>query len=133
VLAACAAGTPGEAPPPRAQDLAAEGWRVATSKEGIYELAWRPAGGVAVPRNRDFDVEIALFRDGEPLTGAGIRPRGWMPEHGHGLARSPQVVEEGAGRYRVQSMLLHMRGHWEVLFDVVHSGVGDIVAFEVDL
>ena len=109
--------------------LREEGWRVAAGDEGNYTLAWRCATG-EIPRNRDFEMELLVFSGGEPLCGAQVRVRGWMPDHGHGLVRRPNVSEVGQGRYRVEGMLLHMRGLWRIYFDVVHEGAADIVGFE---
>jgi len=112
--------------------LVAEGWRVAESKEGHFVLAWRPVSG-DVPRNREFDMEVLVQAEGELLEGSQVRVRGWMPDHGHGLNRRPPVSETRPGRYLVEGMVLHMRGHWQVFFDVIHEGVGDTVEFREDL
>jgi len=119
-----------EAPFP--DSLEAEGWRTGESKEGHFVLAWRPLSG-HVPRNREFDMEVLVLGEGELLEGSQVRVRGWMPDHGHGLSRRPPVSETRPGRHLVEGMVLHMRGHWQVFFDVIHEGVGDTVEFREDL
>ena len=41
-----------------------------------------------------------------------------MPEHKHGMNYAPTIKAMGDGRYRVDGMLFHMPGSWEVAFDV---------------
>jgi len=133
--------TPGEtAAPPHegARDSASapaldgSGWHEALSERGTFRLAWRPARG-ALPRNEDFALDVAVWRDGRPLRGATLVVRGWMPDHGHGMVRRPLVDEAGEGRYRVDGMLLHMRGRWQIDFDVTDGTTMDTVRFEIEL
>jgi len=135
---ASSAGPGAEAPaaasaedPTATSQLGAD-WRRATGEEGRFSLAWRPLGG-ELPRNREFDVEVVLREDGEPLAGARVGLRGWMPDHGHGLVRQPIVTDAGGGRYLVEGLLLHMRGTWQLFFDVRVGSARDVVAFEFEL
>ena len=41
-----------------------------------------------------------------------------MPEHKHGMNYRPTIVSLGDGRYRVEGMVFHMPGRWELAFDV---------------
>jgi hypothetical protein len=41
-----------------------------------------------------------------------------MPEHKHGMNYRPTIVAMGSGRYRVEGMVFHMPGRWEITFDV---------------
>ena len=59
--------------------------------------------------------------------------RGWMPDHRHGFVRTPFIEEDGEGRYSVEGMLLHMRGHWQLVFDVILDEVRDTVTFDIQL
>jgi len=135
VLAACVAGEEtrieGQTAVSFVEELRREGWKVAQGRDGEFRVAWRSlAAGNEVPRNKEFDMELYVLAGDAPLAGAQVRVRGWMPDHGHGLARRPPVSEPEPGRYRVEGMLLHMRGHWQVFFDIAYEGVGDIVEFE---
>ena len=108
------------------------GWQVATGDDGVFDLAWRPVGGT-VPRNEVFELEVMLLQDGQLLAGPQVRVRGWMPDHGHGLVRTPLVTDLGGGRHRVEGLLLHMRGLWQLFFDVTDGRRTDCVGFEWSL
>mgnify|MGYP006267439823 CR=1 FL=1 len=41
-----------------------------------------------------------------------------MPEHKHGMNYRPTIVSLGEGRYRVDGMVFHMPGRWEINIDV---------------
>jgi hypothetical protein len=41
-----------------------------------------------------------------------------MPEHKHGMNYRPTIVSLGNGRYRVDGMIFHMPGRWELAIDV---------------
>jgi hypothetical protein len=102
------------------------------SRGGRYELCWRSTSG-AVPRNQNFEIEAWLFEDGRPAPGTQLFVRGWMPDHGHGMLHAPTVVDMGDGSYRVKGMLLHMRGHWQLSFDVLQEGQADVIETELGL
>ncbi len=129
---------PSEEPDPSAEpaseagDAAESGWRTAAGSRAECSVRWRPAGG-EVPRNREFELEVELSRGGEPLSGERLQVRGWMPDHSHGLVRQPEVTDLGDGRYRVTNLLLHMRGLWQLLFDVGEGAEHDTVVFEIRL
>jgi len=41
-----------------------------------------------------------------------------MPDHRHGMNYRPTIVSVGEGRYRVEGMVFHMPGRWEINMDV---------------
>ena len=41
-----------------------------------------------------------------------------MPDHKHGMNYRPTIVPGGDGRYRVDGLVFHMPGHWELSIDV---------------
>jgi YtkA-like len=47
-----------------------------------------------------------------------VRVEATMPEHKHGMNYAATVHGSGNGRYRVEGLLFHMPGNWEVAFDV---------------
>jgi hypothetical protein len=102
------------------------------SRAGTYVLCWRPTGD-GVPRNQTFDVEVWLLADGQPVPGAELFVRGWMPDHGHGMLHQPRCVDNGDGSYHVSGMLLHMRGHWQLFFDIVRDGLADVAGCDLEL
>ena len=111
-----------------------EGAETGTSASGRFELAWRVVDAPGVPKNEPFALEFWLTRDGAPLSDAQVIVRGWMPDHGHGMLRRPEVEDRGDGSYLVRGMLFHMGGFWELFFDVYEPDQRkDRVRFEVQL
>lgn len=41
-----------------------------------------------------------------------------MPDHKHGMNYRPTIVSMGDGRYRVEGLVFHMPGRWELAIDV---------------
>ena len=41
-----------------------------------------------------------------------------MPEHRHGMNYRPRITPQGDGRFRVEGMMFHMAGHWQLVFEV---------------
>jgi hypothetical protein len=41
-----------------------------------------------------------------------------MPEHRHGMNYRTKIVPSADGRYRVEGLVFHMPGRWELSFDV---------------
>jgi hypothetical protein len=126
LFAACADPVP--APDP-AVDL--PDWHVAGEEHGLV-LAWRPLDG-QVRRNQDLDLVVRITLDGVALPEAEVRLRGWMPDHGHGFVQQPLIVEEGDGAYRVVGVRLHMRGSWELYFDVRTDSLNETVRFDLEV
>ena len=95
--------------------------RVLQTADGVHALIVSLDGGL--PFNEPFELFVRLERvDGTPLAdGLSLRPSGWMPEHGHGLVQHPRADALGAGRFRTHGWLLHMRGLWELRFDVLDA------------
>jgi hypothetical protein len=89
-----------------------EAW-IARSSDGETRILWRPEGGL-VPRNRHFDLELLLERDGAPVAAAEVIVRATMPAHGHGMNVEPRALARPDGSYRVRGVLLHMAGSWEL-------------------
>ena len=119
--------------PADAEPADASGLRSARSTSGHYTVSWRPLAS-EVPNNEPFELEFFLEKDGVPARGAQVVVRGWMPEHGHGMVRRPEVEDRGDGSYLVRGMLLHMSGLWELFFDVYEPGARkDRVRFEIRL
>jgi hypothetical protein len=109
------------------------GWQVGTGHRGVHTLAWRPVGQSDVPRNEEFEIDVLLLRDEQPLPGMRLAVTGWMPEHEHGMVRSPLIEDVGEGRYLVSGMLLHMRGSWQLRYQVFSGRDTEIVTFDLEL
>lgn len=139
VLAACGGGGTGEEGPHSPQGTASpEGTgqllHSAPSRKGTYRVSWRPLGG-QIPFNEPFDLEVRLAAPSDdgavPVTGAQVYVRCDMPEHGHGMNVEPRALDLGGGSYRVEGLLLHMRGRWVLGIDVVVDGTAETADFEL--
>jgi hypothetical protein len=111
-------------------DLSDPSWTRVPSRAGKYLVCWRALGG-QVPRNEDFELEVWVLRDGAPVRGAQLVVNGGMPEHGHGMLRVPRAQERADGSYLVEGMLLHMRGRWVLLFDVLEGTLAEAAECEL--
>jgi DNA-binding beta-propeller fold protein YncE len=100
-------------------------WRV-PSTDGAWNVTWRFVGGTAgMPPLRnpfDLEVEVTPARGGAPFDGMLLADAA-MPQHGHGMNVKPTVKSLGGGRFRVEGMLFHMPGSWEMYLDLVRAGV----------
>ena len=56
-----------------------------------------------------------------------------MPAHRHGMNYRPSLHPLGDGRWRVDGMLWHMAGAWELRFDVEVAGVRQSLRQAVEL
>jgi cytochrome c peroxidase len=129
--------------PTRASSAAADvPFQSAPTAGNAFTVQWRPVGG-AVPVNELFAIEVRVFELGPsasgatalgaPVTGATVQASAWMPEHMHGMSRSPQTVEREPGRYVVSGMLLHMEGKWQLFVDVMAGKKSGRAEFAIDL
>jgi hypothetical protein len=88
----------------------------------IYSIATEDS---EVPLNRTFSIDVKVL-DGAtrsvPQTNVELEVDGRMPHHRHGMNRVPRVRSLGNGEFRVDGMLFHMPGRWELYFDVKRSG-----------
>jgi hypothetical protein len=76
--------------------------------------AWRTADGTPVATGRPLELVVTVC----PSNARLLQVDATMPEHRHGMNYRPSLIDLGAGRWRVQGMLLHMAGRWELRFDV---------------
>ena len=79
-----------------------------------YVLVYR-TGEVSVAKHFRVDVE-ACAKSGPPPE--SLKVDATMPEHKHGMNYRPTIVSLGDGRYRVDGMVFHMPGTWELAIDV---------------
>jgi hypothetical protein len=128
-------GPPSAEPAPAADglpDLDDPVWTRVPSRAGRYVVYWRSLTG-SVPRNQDFDMAVWVVRDGAPAVAAHLGVNAWMPDHGHGMLREPRAEARGDGSFLVEGMLLHMRGHWTLLFDVLEGTFAETAEHGLDL
>ncbi len=76
-----------------------------------------------IPLNEPFTLDVQVVRaDGKPLTGERLSVDGRMPEHRHGMTTQPIVQVLSGGHFKVEGMLFHMPGRWELYFDISSEG-----------
>ncbi|MEM7309367.1 MAG: FixH family protein [Planctomycetota bacterium] len=108
--------------------------RAEGSRGGVVVLcASRPA---PIPLNEPFELDVEVRSSaahGQAVDGARVYVTGWMPDHQHGMVRQPETTELGGGRYRIEGMLFHMPGHWELRVDVIAGRKPERATFDVHL
>jgi sugar lactone lactonase YvrE len=83
-------------------------------------LVWNAPSPVPVGEPFVMDVE-ARDATGAAMSGVQLLVDCTMPHHGHGMNVRPTVRRTGPGRWRVDPMLLHMPGRWELCLDLVRE------------
>ena len=86
-------------------------------QQGAVQVAWAVDGGpIAVGRH--FAIEVTLC----PADAVLVRVDASMPEHRHGMNYRTSFKPLGQGRWRVQGLMFHMPGKWELRLDVQAAG-----------
>ena len=96
-----------------------------TIRKGDLALAWRPllTGEKApksgrIPMAKHFALEVQLCDKDAVSSGQLQKADATMPAHRHGMNYRPVIKPLGAGRFRVEGMMFHMAGQWELAFEV---------------
>jgi len=92
-----------------------------TLKAGELVLSYRPVlqdKSGRIPMARHFALEVQLC-DRHGISAARLHQAdATMPEHRHGMNYRPAITPLGDGRFRVEGMMFHMAGHWQLSFEV---------------
>ena len=56
-----------------------------------------------------------------------------MPEHRHGMNYRPLITPLGSGRFRVEGMMFHMAGHWQLAFEIQAGGETTRITHDVQI
>jgi len=95
-----------------------------TITRGDVVLAWRvllPDGALKsgrIPMARHFSLDVQLCDRGG-VSGAQLaKADADMPAHKHGMNYRPTIKPLGNGRFRVDGMMFHMAGEWQLAFEV---------------
>ena len=85
--------------------------------QGALRVAWvaQPAPVVGRP----FLLQVFVC----PADLELVRVDAQMPEHRHGMNYRTSLKHLGRGQWRVDGLLWHMSGRWELSLDVRHQGV----------
>lgn len=90
-----------------------------TSPDRRFSIQYAPLPD-PIPLNDYFELslEIKGLEGDPPGEDWIVQVDADMPGHNHGMNTQPQVFPLGQGRYRVEGMLFHMPGHWQLFIDV---------------
>lgn len=113
ILAFClVAGTVNAACPPKKADGT-------VIRNGEQALAYQPLGMTGrIPMAKHFALDVLLC-DKNGISASRLhKADATMPEHRHGMNYRPVITPLGDGRFRVEGMMFHMAGRWEIVFEV---------------
>lgn len=96
--------------------------------DGAVTLAWQ-AAPARIAVSRPFALQVRLCPSGAKL----LRVDATMPAHRHGMNYRPSVKALDGGRWRVEGLVWHMPGRWELAFDVELDGTTRTLRQAVDL
>ena len=81
--------------------------------EGPVQAVWQ-AEPSPITVGRPFALWVTLC----PADAVLLRVDATMPEHRHGMNYRPSLKSLGEGRWRVEGLLWHMSGRWELTLDL---------------
>ena len=88
-------------------------------------------GGLKVGLNR-YQMSLTSLVDTEsPVESITVEP--WMPDHGHGSDRSPEVSRTEQDLYLIENVVYTMPGFWELRVEVMTQSGADTLVFELDV
>lgn len=86
-------------------------------EQSAYVLAFRPDPAEIAPASL-FSLDVMVCGRNGAAGPDLVRVGAWMPEHGHGMNYATVVTRREEGRWRVDGLMFHMPGRWEVTFDL---------------
>lgn len=96
--------------------------------EGV-QAAWRVDGAAAIPAFEPFALRVLVC----PAEATLLAVDATMPAHRHGMNYRPSLKPLGGGVWRVEGLLFHMRGAWELRLDLRHAGRTQVLRQAVEL
>jgi hypothetical protein len=86
-------------------------------QQGAVQARWQVVGAsLQTGRHLSLDVQLC------PADASLLRVDATMPAHQHGMNYRPTVRPLPDGRWRVDGLLFHMPGAWQLQFDVRAGG-----------
>lgn len=93
------------------------------------QAAWRVAEAPGIEVASHFALDIRLC----PADAELLAVDATMPAHRHGMNYRPTLKPMGAGRWRVEGLMFHMAGTWELRMDVRAAGRTQALRTTVEL
>ena len=105
-----------------------------TSNDGAWVVEYA-LDATPPPLNAPFGATVRLLpASGEwDFPGVSLAVDARMPQHRHGMRVEPRVEALGEGRFRVDGLVLHMPGRWELYFDVTRGALTERAQDAVEL
>lgn len=128
-IALCVVGAQLSAGPAHPQALDSRPWPAATvcghavlagaakAETAQHTVYWR-ADPPKIPVAAHFAIELLVCPRAQASRATAIAVDARMPAHGHGMNYKPSLRSLGGDRYRVEGLMLHMPGSWELVFEV---------------
>jgi hypothetical protein len=99
-----------------------------TLKKGDASIVWN-VDGPPISVGRHFAMQVRVC----PTDAKLIRVDATMPEHRHGMNYKASMKPLGDGVWRVQGMMFHMPGRWELRLDVQTATSTETLIEEINL
>ena len=80
-----------------------------------------------IPVGQHFSLEMAVCANAGAPPPESVSVDAHMPEHRHGMNYKASVKPAAGGRYRVDGLMFHMPGRWEIIFELRAAGRTDRV------
>jgi hypothetical protein len=113
-IAAAPAGRAATVPPPGCPLPPAAGRVLA---DGAVQAAWAVIDAPAIALGEHFSLRVQAC----PADAVLLRVDASMPAHRHGMNYRPSITPLGPGAWRVDGLLFHMRGDWELVLALRHG------------
>lgn len=106
------------------------GERSVQSEGGLYIVRYSPDVD-PVPNAILFGLDVLVeTAEGEASDVTALEFDATMPAHAHGMQTRPEVESLGNGRFRVEGLKFHMRGRWEMRFNIDGAAGADFAVAE---
>ncbi len=100
---------------------------------GGYRVGVTPVPEM-IPVGRLFELDVRVeTAQGDAAEDVRIRADAGMPHHGHGMNVRPVAIRTGPATHRVQGMLFHMPGTWDIYVDVIDGPYLERARFIVEV
>jgi hypothetical protein len=105
------------------------------SNDGSWRVVYK-VEDAGIRRGETFALDAWVFGAEEataPRTDVSLAVDAAMPQHGHGMNRVPRIEKLPDGEFRVDGLLFHMPGKWELYFDVARGPLVERAQVDVEV